>query len=182
MNTEPLAFYTSKKKLIKFFFLSLLFVLGGWVLVSFVPEKKLWGWASIIFFGFCGMVILYLLCQKSKKMLEIVADGIRVFNYSLLHYEPNSCIYIPWYEIIETSIWVQEVQRAKLPWAMLRIRSEENLLNQQMDEGARRQLRRGLIRPNEFMLSVTSLSDISPEELKEIIDDRLQQYREQHPQ
>jgi hypothetical protein len=81
-------------------------VLGCWMIGAFgdVPNSSrfgatkvaLVGWASIIFFGACGIIGIRRLADKDEQ-LRISSRGI--------HWKQWSHATIPWSEILDVSVW-----------------------------------------------------------------------------
>ena len=181
MNQDTLVFYSSKIKFILWFLLLTGLVILFAFLAASSTGRALIGLLLLsVLTGLAALLYLYLICRKSKKLLIIGPDGIQWARGALFSHKTRSYIYFPWNEIEKVDIWHHAgVNMSRLS---IGVYSVENLLNQQQDEPAREALRKGIMEENQFVLMTDIFLPISRGKLKNLINERLQQYREQHPQ
>jgi hypothetical protein len=171
MPKEPTVFYTKPKK----------FLLIG---ICFLPIVVILCYAnsprSIEFILLLGF-FLYIGFQKPRPIFILQEDGLYWYPSAYTNINP-CCIYIPWQAVCSVGDYAPKDKwfhntKMTIP---LKIVSAQQLLNSHPDKRARKRLKRMLGREDTLWLDVRDFA--SADKITPLINEYLENYRQQHPQ
>lgn len=134
-----------------------------------------------IIFLVCAGYSLYMGLQKPRPIFILQEDGLYWYPSAYTNINP-CCIYIPWQAVCSVGDYAPKDKwfhntKMTIP---LKIVSAQQLLNSHPDKRARKRLKRMLGREDTLWLDVRDFA--SADKITPLINEYLENYREQHPQ